>query len=85
MFGGNYYFSAVLPRSDFDLLVLKLKLRNREDLLTFWRSAFLGKDISWWTVSSVNDSDTFFGDSEHDTYLVARYEAGRIFFKRHVY
>ena len=85
MTGGNYYVSATISREDYQQIVTKLKLYHRPDLLEYWPSALRAHNNQWWTVSSINDADTYFGDSEHSTYLVARYENGRIYFKRHVY
>ena len=59
-------------------------LRHRADLLQYWPSALHAQDAAWWTVTATNDSDTLFGE-QSSTYLVARYESGRLFFKRHVY
>jgi len=85
MFGGDYYVSAVISRGDFQRIVSQLGLRHRSDLLEYWPGALTAHDTPWWTVSSVNDSDTYFGDSVESTYIVARYEGGRIFLKYHVY
>lgn len=85
IFGGDYYVSAVISRDDYQRLVSQLGLRHRADLLEYWSGALAAHNTPWWTVSSVNDADTYFGDSEASTYIVTRYEGGRIYFKRHVY
>jgi len=71
-----------MPREDYQALVRRLGLRHRPDLLDDWSSALEAQDTPWWTVSAVN---TYFGDSEESTYIVTRYEDGRLFFKCHVY
>jgi hypothetical protein len=83
-FGGNSYVAASMTRQDFATLAQQLKLQHRGDLLEHWPAALRALDVSWWKVTSTNDSDTLFGE-EPSTYLVARYENGRLFFKRHVY
>ena len=85
MFGGDYYVSAAISRDDYQRLVSQLGLRHRPDLLEYWHSALAAHNTSWWTVAPVNDADTYFGDSEKSTYIVTRYEDGRLYFKRHVY
>ncbi|MEO8352447.1 MAG: hypothetical protein ABI680_11995 [Chthoniobacteraceae bacterium] len=85
MFGGDYYVSAAISRNEYQQIVSQLGLRRRADLLEFWAVALRAYDTPWWTVSSVNDADTYFGDSEESCYIVTRYEDGRIYFKRHVY
>ena len=84
LFGGDSYLSASITRQDFVALVQQLGLRHRADLLEYWPSALRAQDATWWTVTATNDSDTLFGE-QSSTYLVARYESGRLFFKRHVY
>jgi hypothetical protein len=85
MFGGDYYLSAAISREDYQRLVSQLGLRHRPDLLEYWSDALTAHNTPWWTVSPVNDADTHFGDSEESTYIVTRYERGRLYFKRHVY
>jgi hypothetical protein len=85
MFGGNYYVSAAISRDDFQSLVSQLGLHHRSDLLEYWSGALTAQNTPWWTVSTVNDADTWFGDSVPSTCIVARYEGGRLYFKRHVY
>ena len=85
IFGGNAYLSAKIDYSEYIALAAKLKMRNRPDLLEYWPSALSAHGVSWWSVSSTNDKDTFFSDTEKSTYLVMRYENGLFFFKRHVY
>lgn len=85
LFGGDYYASATMPHEDFAQIVGRLGLWRRSDLLEYWSSALNASNCPWWTVTSTNDADTYFGDAEASTYLVARYEGGRIYLKRHVY
>jgi hypothetical protein len=85
MFGGDYLVSAAMTRDDFLGIVKRLGLRNRPDLLDYWPTALDNHSTPWWAVSSANDEDTYFGDSEESTYFVARYEGGRLYFKCHVY
>jgi hypothetical protein len=84
LFGGDSYLSASMTRQEFAALAQQLSLRHRVDLLDYWPSALHAQDAAWWTVTATNDSDTLFGE-QPSTYLVARYESGRLFFKRHVY
>ena len=83
-FGGDSYLSATITREEFATLSRELGLQHRPDLLQYWPGALGAQDIAWWTVRSTNDADTLFGEEE-STYLVARYESGRVFFKRHIY
>lgn len=84
LFGGDSYVSASMTRQEFAALAQQLSLRHRVDLLEYWPAALHAQDAAWWTVTFTNDSDTLFGE-QPSTYLVARYENGRLFFKRHVY
>lgn len=85
MFGGDYYVSAAMSRGEYQQLVRQLGLRRRRDLLDYWPSALAAHDTPWWAVSAINDEDTYFGDSETSTYIVTRYENGRLYLKHHVY
>lgn len=85
LFGGDYYFSAIISGEDYKAMVARLGLQYRSDLLDYWPAALDAHDISWWTVTRTNDANTLFGDSESSTYIVTRYENGRLFLKRHVY
>jgi hypothetical protein len=86
LFGGDYFVVIEMPEADFQQLVVKLALVHRPDLLQYWPNA-LGapKEIEWWNLNQVNDENTFFGDQRHSTYLVARYEGGKMYYKVHVY
>ena len=84
MFGGDYYVSAAMPASDFTNLLSRLNLRHRPDLLEYWSRALHAQSTPWWTVTVTNDHNTVFGERP-STYLVARYEKGRLYFKCHVY
>ena len=86
MFGGDYFVVIELPGSDFQALVRKMGLLHRADLLDHWPAALRApNDLRSWTVSETNDANTFFGDQRRSTYLVARYERGRMYYKVHVY
>jgi hypothetical protein len=86
MFGGDYFAVIEMSETDFRGLVQRMGLFNRADLLDYWSTALHApSDVASWDVSATNDANTFFGDQRHSTYLVARYERGRMYFKVHVY
>lgn len=86
MFGGDYFVIIQMPESDFQALVQKLGLVHRADLLDYWPSALRAPDdLRSWNVTETNDANTYFGDQRHSTYLVARYENGRMYYRVHVY
>lgn len=86
LFGGDCFAVIEMSESDFRGLVQQMGLSNRADLLDYWPMALRApNDIGSWDVSETNDANTFFGDQRHSTYLVARYERGRMYFKLHVY
>jgi hypothetical protein len=82
--GGDSYLSASISRQDYMTLVQQLGLRHRADLLDYWPLALTAHETPWWTVTQTNDLDTLFGE-QPSIYFVARYEGGRLYFKRHVY
>ena len=84
MFGGDYYVSAAMSESEFTNLAIRLNLRHRPDLLEYWSSALRAQSTPWWIVTETNDQNTVFGERP-STYLVGRYENGRLYFKCHVY
>jgi hypothetical protein len=84
VFGGDYFLSASISREDFSAVAQQLKMQHRPDLLDYWGSALRAHDVPWWHVTVTNDADTLFRE-ENSTFLVARFEKGRLFFKRHVY
>lgn len=83
-FGGDSYLTATITKEDFNELTARLKLNYKADLISLWPSALEAHDVSWWSVSKLNDTNTLFGE-EPSTYLIARYEGGKLYFKRHVY
>jgi hypothetical protein len=84
MTGGDSYFSATISSADYMVLTQQLNLRHRADLLEYWSGALTARDIPWWTVTVTNDSATLFAE-QPSTYIVTRYEGGRLYFKRHMY
>jgi hypothetical protein len=86
MFGGDYFAVIEMSESDFRALVQRMGLFHRPDLLEYWLFALRAPtDIQSWKVTEINDENTFFGDQRESTYLVARYEGGKMYFKVHVY
>ncbi len=82
--GGDYFVSTKIDPSAFREVTSKLGMSNRNDLLTIWPEALTGAP-SWWTVSNTNDTNTFFADRPKEfSKVVARYENGTMYFKRHV-
>jgi len=73
-----------MSATDFSNVVSRLALRHRPDLLDYWSGALSAQRTPWWSVTQTNDQFTLFGEDD-STYLVARYENGRLYFKRHVY
>jgi len=84
LFGGDSYLSASISSADYMVLTQQLSLRHRADLLEYWPSALAAHDTAWWTVTVTNDSATLFAE-QPSTYIVTRFEGGRLYFKRHVY
>ena len=82
--GGDYFVAAKVPREGMVEVITKLQMTNRVDLMTLWPTA-LESDLPWWTVSRVNDTNTFFADRPKEySKVVARYENGTFYFRRHV-
>jgi hypothetical protein len=86
MFGGVYYTVIEMSEADYKQLVKRMGMVHRADLLDFWSFALSGpENVDWWKVSSINDANTVFSDKKDSTYLVARYEDGKMYFKVYVY
>lgn len=86
MFGGDYFAIIEMTEDDFAGLIQRMGLLHRPNLLNYWSGALRApKDVRFWNVSEINDENTFFGDKRHSTYLVARYERGKMYYKVHVY
>lgn len=84
-FGGDSYVVLEMPEADFRVLVRRIGLFHRPDLLEYWPGALDAHGVVSWHASAINDDGTFFGDQRPSTYLVARYEGGRMYYKVHVY
>jgi len=93
---GTYWVVAKLPKEDFYNLVKQLELVQKPDLLEFWPEALEREPSPFeddefnelWDVKNIVNEDTYFGEKrkeEETTYIVVKYENGKLYFKKSIY
>jgi hypothetical protein len=81
------FFIARLSEKDFHFIVNKLSLDQEEDLLEKWPDAFNCRDVDfrekYWSVTNEINQYTYYYEYPHEmTRLLAKYEDGKLYFKR---
>jgi hypothetical protein len=88
MFTGGTWVAAKVSREDFLTMVQQLSLAKKTDILEHWPYAFTPpskhrENDGWWDITYEVNDDTYFGYGRKPAaFIMAKFEKGRIFFKK---